>query len=78
MKKYVQECQTCQQERTFKETDIKHEIKRSPEVYKKVSLDYITKLFRNNKQNLILIIKDQNNEIIHLKIVKKKKKTFEV
>ena len=30
--RYVQECQICQQERTFRKTGMKHEIERSPEV----------------------------------------------
>ena len=32
VEKYVQECHICQQERTFKETEMKHKIERSPEV----------------------------------------------
>ena len=32
VKEYVKECQICQQERTFKKTEIEYEIKRSPEV----------------------------------------------
>ena len=32
VERYVKECQVCQQERTFKRTDMKYEIERSSEV----------------------------------------------
>ena len=32
VKEYIKECQICQQERTFRGTDIKYKIRRSPEV----------------------------------------------
>ena len=57
---------------------MEHEIERCPEVQRKVSIDHIIKLLRSNKKNSILIIKDQNNEMIHLKVVKKKEKVFEM
>ena len=38
----------------------------------------MTKLSKNNEKNSILIIKNQNSEMIYLKIVKKKEKVFEV
>ena len=57
---------------------MKHEIERSLEVWKEVSIDYITKLFKNNEKNLILVIKDQNSEMIHFRIVKEKEKVFEI
>ena len=34
-------------------------------------MNYITKLLRSKKKDSILVIKNQYNEIIHLKIVKK-------
>ena len=36
------------------------------------------KLLKNNEKDSILIIKDQNNEMIHFKVVKKKEKILEV
>ena len=76
--KYVRECQICQQERTFKKTGMEHEIERSLEVWKEVSIDYMTKLFRSNEKDSILMIKNQNSKMIHLKAVKKREKTSEV
>ena len=38
----------------------------------------MTKLFRNNEKDLILIIKDQNNEMIYFKIVREKERAFEI
>ena len=32
VKEYVKECQTCQQERTFRETEMEHEIEKSLKV----------------------------------------------
>ena len=57
---------------------MEYEIKRSLEVWKEVNIDYMTKLFKNNEKDLILIIKDQNNKMIYFRIVKKKEKAFEV
>ena len=57
---------------------MKHEIKRYLKIWKEVSIDYITKLFKNNEKDSILIIKDQNSKTIHLKIVKEKKRAFEI
>ena len=78
VEEYVKECQVCQQERTFRGTDMEHEIGRSLEVWKEVSIDHITKLLRNNGKDSILVIKDQNSGMIHLRVVKKKEKVFEV
>ena len=78
VKKYVKECQICQQERTFRGTDMEHEIERSPKVWKEVSIDYITKLFRSNGKDSILVIKDQNSGMIHFRVVKEKEKVSEV
>ena len=38
----------------------------------------MTKLLKSNEKDLILVIKDQNSGMIHLKVVKKKKKIFEI
>ena len=32
IKKYVRKCQICQQERTFRETEMKHEIEKNLEI----------------------------------------------
>ena len=78
IEKYVQECRTCQQKRTLKKTGVKYEIKRSQEVWKKVNIDHITKLSKNNEKNSILVIKNQNNEMIHFKTVKEIEKVLEM
>ena len=57
---------------------MKYEMKRNLKVWKEVSIDYITKLSRNNEKDSILVIKDQNSKMIHLKIVKKKEKSLKV
>ena len=57
---------------------MEHEIRRNLEVWKEVSIDYITKLFRNNEKDSILVIKDQNSEMIHFRVVKEREKAFEV
>ena len=38
----------------------------------------MTKLFKNNEKDSILIIKNQNSGMIHLRVVKEKEKTSEV
>ena len=76
--KYVQEYQICQQEQTFKRTEIEYKIERCLKIWKEVSINYITKLSKNNKKDLILVIKNQNSRMIHLKTVKEKEKTSEV
>ena len=53
---------------------MEYEIRRSLKVKIEVSIDYITKLFKSNEKNSILVIKDQNSKIIYFKVVKKKKK----
>ena len=78
VEKYVRECQVCQQERAFKKTGMEYEIERSPEVWKEVSIDHITKLSRSNGKDSILVIKDQNSGMIHLKAVREKEKASEV
>ena len=78
VKEYVKECQICQQERTFRGTGMEHEIERSPEVWKEVSIDHITKLLRSNGKDSILVIKDQNSGMIHLRAVKEKEKASEI
>ena len=57
---------------------MEYEIKRSLEIQKKINIDYMTKLFKNNEKNSILIIKNQNSKIIYLKVVKKKEKISKV
>ena len=57
---------------------MEHEIERNSKVWKEVSIDHITKLLKNNKKDLILIIKDQNSKMIHLRTVTEKERTFEV
>ena len=57
---------------------MKYKIKKSLKIKKEISIDYIIKLLKNNEKDSILIIKDQNNEIIYFKIVKKKKKILKV
>ena len=57
---------------------MKHEIKRSPKVWKEVSINYMIKLLKNNEKDLILIIKNQNSKMIHFKTIKKKKKVSEI
>ena len=37
---------------------MKHEIERNLEVWKEVSIDHITKLFKSKRKDSILIIKD--------------------
>ena len=57
---------------------MEYKIKRSLEVWKEVSIDHIIKLFKNNEKDSILIIKDQNNKIIYLKVVREKEKVSKV
>ena len=57
---------------------MEYEIRRSPEVWKKANIDYMTKLLRSNGKDSILVIKDQNSKMIYLKAVKKKEKVSEM
>ena len=77
-KQYVQEYIKCQQKRDYYKKKIEHEIKRLEKIQKEVFIDYITKLLKIRKKNNILIIKDQESGIIHLKTIIEKENTKEV
>ena len=68
--KYVLECKVCQRKRSNRKLEIKQEISRSEKIWRKVFMNYIIKLSRSKEKNFILIIKNQCNEMIHLKVVK--------
>ena len=58
--------------------EIKQEILRLEKIWKRVFMNYITKLPKLKRKDFILVIKNQYSGMIHIKIVKKVQTTKEV
>ena len=63
----------CQQEKDYYKKEIEYEIRRLKKIWKEVSIDYITKLLKTREKNNILVIKNQESEMIHLKTITERK-----
>lgn len=76
--RYVQECPVCQKEREYRKTGLGGEVRRPENVWKQVSIDYITKLPRIKGKDSIFVIQDQLSGMIHLKAVSEKESAKQV